>query len=287
MKVLFVCSGNTCRSPMAEGYLNSKGIKNLSAVSAGFMSEGESVSQNSAAVMKDIGIDISKHKSRVITNELLSAEKIFCMSKAHYDALVSLGLESKKVCVLGDGVPDPFGQDTKVYRACRDEIMNAIDRLLYAGKILPIEIKQATKKDIKDIASLEKQCFSAPWSENAVMESMEHNTVFFKALYQNKFAGYIGVTAVADEGYISNIAVKKEFRENGIGSMLIDRAATFSRERRLSFLSLEVRVSNSAAISVYENLGFTKAGNRKDFYESPKEDGLIMTRRFIYDNTEH
>lgn len=280
MNILFVCSGNTCRSPMAEGYLNSKNIKNLTALSAGFMSEGDNVSQNSAEVLREIGIDISRHKSRVITKELLCADKIFCMGKSHYDMLISAGVSHEKITVLGNGISDPFGQSIDVYRVCRDEIINAVDNALYSGLMLPFKILRATKSDIKDIANLEKQCFSTPWSENAVLEAMEHKTVFFKAVSGGEFAGYIGVTAVSGEGYINNIAVANSHRGKGIGSMLLDRAVTFSREQKLDFLSLEVRDSNKPAISLYEKAGFIREGIRKGFYDSPKEDGIIMTRRF-------
>lgn len=280
MNILFVCSGNTCRSPMAEGYLNSKNIKGLLALSAGFISEGEAVSENSVKVLKEIGIDISEHKSRLITKDLLSADKIFCMSRTHYDMLIAAGVKKEKVFVLRSGIPDPFGQSIEVYRLCRDEIINAIDNALYSGQMLPIKVFAATKEDIKYIADLEKQCFSLPWSENGILESMEHKTVFFVSLHKDLFAGYIGVTAVADEGYINNIAVAKGHRNSGVGSLLLDRAITFSREQNLKFLSLEVRASNNAAISLYKKAGFVSEGIRKGFYENPKEDGIIMTRRF-------
>ena len=280
MNILFVCSGNTCRSPMAEGYLNSKRIKNIRALSCGFISEGESVSENAATVMKEIGIDISAHKSRLVSGDLTRADKIFCMGESHRQALLSAGIKAEKIFVLGGGISDPFGQSVEVYRECRNQIINAIDELVYSGKVLPVTVSAADNGDIKDIAELEKECFSSPWSENAILEAMEHNTVFFKAVYQNTFAGYIGVTAVSGEGYINNIAVKKDLRGNGIGSLLLDRAITFSKSENLEFLSLEVRASNNAAISLYKKLGFNKAGIRKNFYESPKEDGLIMTKRF-------
>ena len=63
----------------------------------------------------------------------------------------------------------------------------------------------------------------------------------------------------------------------------------FAEEEKLRFVSLEVRVSNSAAVSLYEKLGFTTEGRRKDFYRNPREDALIMTKRFDYpdEDSEH
>ncbi len=275
MKVLFVCSGNTCRSPMAEGYLSSKNSENLTVSSAGFISEGEKVSKNAVAVMKEIGIDISAHRSRLINADMLSADRIFCMSESHKQALLSFGVSENKISVLSGGIPDPFGQDINAYRVCRDRIVAAIDK-----EFFPFEVLRAEKEDIKDIARLEKECFSCPWSENAVLEAMNHKTVFFKAVKDKKTIGYISVTAVAGEGYINNIAVSKACRGQGVGTYLLDRAIRFGKEEKLEFLSLEVRASNKNAISLYEKSGFLNEGIRKNFYENPKEDGIIMTRRF-------
>ena len=275
MKVLFVCSGNTCRSPMAEGYLSSKNSENLTVSSAGFISEGEKASKNAVAVMKEIGIDISAHRSRLINADMLSADRIFCMSESHRQALLSFGVSENKISVLSGGIPDPFGQDINAYRVCRDRIVAAIDK-----EFFPFEVLRAEKEDIKDIARLEKECFSCPWSENAVLEAMNHKTVFFKAVKDKKTIGYISVTAVAGEGYINNIAVSKACRGQGVGTYLLDRAIRFGEEEKLEFLSLEVRASNKNAISLYEKSGFVNEGIRKNFYENPKEDGIIMTRRF-------
>ena len=280
MNVLFVCSGNTCRSPMAEGYLNSKSIKNLYSLSCGFLSAGDPAAENAIKVMREIGVEISNHKSRIISPELIGADKIFCMSESHKFALISAGVSEQKISVLGGGICDPYGGDENTYRTCRNQITAAVDGALYGGEILPIKIVQAQKNDVKDIAELEKECFSLPWSENGITEAMNHNTVFFKALYKNEFAGYISVTAVVGEGYINNIAVRENMRGKGIGSLLLDRTVTFAKEEDLEFLSLEVRASNAVAISLYNKLDFKKEGVRTNFYESPKEDGIIMTRRF-------
>ena len=281
MNILFVCSGNTCRSPMAEGYLNAKKIRGITAFSCGFISEGDPVSENAVTVMNELGIDISNHKSRLINKERVGcADKIYCMGESHKTALLSAGVLMQQLEILGGGIPDPFGQSIDVYRSCRDKIIASIDGLLYGGKLSPVKILPADKDDAGDIAKLEKECFALPWSENAIVEAMQNNTAFFKALYCDVFAGYISVTAVAGEGYINNIAVTEKYRETGVGTALIDRTVSFAREKNLEFLSLEVRESNEAAISLYLKLGFNPEGKRKNFYDNPKEDGLIMTRRF-------
>ena len=280
MNILFVCSGNTCRSPMAEGYLNSKHIKGIIAASAGFISEGDRVSQNAVSVMKEIGIDISSHTSKIITADMTSADRIFCMSKSHKSALINAGVPGDKISVLSGGISDPYGGSAETYRSCRDEIINATDSLLYGGELIPYKILRASESDAEDIEKLEKECFSLPWSKDGIIQSMRHNTVFFKAVSGEKTVGYISITAVAGEGYINNIAVSGNYRGNGLGSMLLDRAITFSRSENLEFLSLEVRQSNGAAISMYKKAGFRQEGTRRGFYDNPKEDAIIMTRRF-------
>lgn len=132
--------------------------------------------------------------------------------------------------------------------------------------------------DEKAIAEIEKECFLEPWSEQAVLNSANLDCVFVLFEKDGQVVGYAGLQIVLDEGYITNIAVKKAFRRQGIATVLINELLKMLNDK-LSFISLEVRVSNSAAIKLYELLGFEKAGIRKNFYSAPKEDALIMTKR--------
>lgn len=135
------------------------------------------------------------------------------------------------------------------------------------------------ENDAKEIASIEKHCFSTPWSENQI-KSSDNSTVFFLAKAEDKTVGYGGMYTVLDEGYVTNIGVLPEFRRKGIATKIVNKLIDYSIEKALSFLSLEVRVSNIAAISLYKSLGFQEVGRRKDYYCEPKEDALIMTRYF-------
>ncbi len=270
MNILFVCTGNTCRSPMAEGYLKSK---NISASSCGLCADGSPVSQNSKTVMAEIGIDISNHISRQITmKDIERADSIICMSSSHANALKNIC--SDKVSVLGGGIADPYGQDINVYRLCRGQIISEID------KLFSLEIKPAQKEDAKTIAELEKECFSRPWSENAITEAMGHGTKFFVAEKNDEILGYLGISVVLDEGYITNIAVFPNARKQGVATKLLENLFAFAKENNLSFISLEVRESNAKAISLYKKFGFENQGLRKNFYENPKENAIIMTKRF-------
>lgn len=272
MNVLFVCTGNTCRSPMAAAYVNYK-FGNITAKSCGICADGSPVSENSKTAMAEIGIDISSHLSAPITRELVNwADRIVCLSPSHKAALESAGINAE---VLGNGIPDPYGKDIGNYRACRDEIIKNIDTLFTPFKIVPIDYRH-----IKEISRLEKVCFSTPWSEENLVTAYENGTKFFVCEKENQVLGYVGLSAIIDEGYITNIAVFPEYRKMGVGSALINYLFDFAKKNALVFISLEVRVSNQNAISLYEKFGFKAEGKRKNFYTAPSEDALIMTKRF-------
>lgn len=274
MNILFVCTGNTCRSPMAEGYLRSLNISGVSVRSRGLYADGSPVSENSILVMKEIGIDISKHISKQISHEDINwADKIICMSPSHENALRTVAKD--KASVLGGGIPDPFGGDTGAYRSCRDEIIKQIDITFSGFTVVPLEYRH-----IGQIAALEKICFSEPWTEDGITESFKAGTRFFVAERDGKVLGYAGLSAVLDEGYITNVAVFPEYRKKGVATAVLKAVFRFANQNSLNFVSLEVRPSNTDAVSLYEKFGFVTEGRRKNFYRNPQEDALIMTKRF-------
>ncbi len=139
-------------------------------------------------------------------------------------------------------------------------------------------IRQFTLGDEKGIAALETECFSSPWSEKAVLESAAADTSFFVFSEEEKILGYAGLQIVLDEGYVTNIAVTKAARGKGIGENLVDALINFAKEKKLTFISLEVRESNVPAISLYTKCGFLEVGKRKNFYQNPTENAIIMTK---------
>lgn len=118
------------------------------------------------------------------------------------------------------------------------------------------------------------------WSTDGIRDTMARNGYYFAAFLGADFVGHAGFTAVADEGYITNVAVLPQFRRNGAATELTKALIAKAKELKLSFLTLEVRKSNSAAIALYEKHGFVRVGLRKRFYSEPAEDALIMTLNF-------
>lgn len=274
MNILFVCTGNTCRSPMAEGYLKSLDIPDITVKSGGLAADGSPVSENANAVCREKGIDISGHISKQLTKEDIDwADKIICMSETHKAYLEEHAPE--KLSVLGGGISDPFICGIEVYRACRDEIFTAIDELFKPFSIVP-----AKREHINQIAKLESICFSEPWSAETLLDAMSHGTKLLVAEKGGKVLGYVGISCILDEGYITNIAVFPESRKIGVGTALINKLFDLAKELSLSFISLEVRESNLSAISLYKKLGFSVVGTRKNFYRDPIENASIMTKRF-------
>ena len=95
--------------------------------------------------------------------------------------------------------------------------------------------------------------------------------------------GYAGLLVMLDEGYITNVAVFPEYRRLGVAAKIIEVYMNFAAANNLAFLTLEVRPSNGAAIALYRRFGFEEVGRRKNYYDLPKEDALILTRYFKED----
>ena len=143
------------------------------------------------------------------------------------------------------------------------------------------EIRPMLASDTAGVEIIEKECFSSPWKyEDLLYHSKKPDSHFLVAVIDDSTAGYIGVIETAGEAYITNIAVLPQFRRQGTAKNLLLSAIEGARERNCEFITLEVRESNFAAISLYESTGFAKAGTRKNFYSDPPEDAIIYTLFF-------
>ena len=90
----------------------------------------------------------------------------------------------------------------------------------------------------------------------------------------------VGLLVAADEGYITNVAVDPSRRRQGVAAQLLQVFDNFARGNQLAFLTLEVRPSNTAAIALYQGFGFREVGRRRNYYDLPKEDALILTKYY-------
>lgn len=145
-----------------------------------------------------------------------------------------------------------------------------------------LRIVPMTKEHLPAVAALEKTCFPAdPWSE-ATFEDVLYspNAAALLALRgDGGVLGYAVLSTVLDEGNLDNIAVAPEVRRNGIADVLLGAITGFGREH-LACLMLEVRASNAPAIALYEKHGFIAVGRRKNYYDAPREDAILMTLSF-------
>ena len=143
-------------------------------------------------------------------------------------------------------------------------------------KILPMN-----ESHVAQVAALEKQCFSDPWSENSVASELENPlSLWLIAEEDGAVCGYVGSQTVLDETDMMNIAVHPDCRRKGIAAALITELVSRLKARGSRVLRLEVRESNFSAIALYEALGFTQLGLRKNYYRNPKENALILGKEW-------
>lgn len=146
--------------------------------------------------------------------------------------------------------------------------------------MVKLTVEPMTENHISALSEIERDCFSKPWSENALKAELSNETSFFFVAEKNEtVCGYIGSHIVLDECYIANVAVLPDFRKSGVASALIEALLEKATEKDCLFVSLEVRKSNSAAISLYNKFGFSLCGERKNFYSEPTENAYIMTKK--------
>ena len=135
-------------------------------------------------------------------------------------------------------------------------------------------------KDVKEVALLEKECFSMPWTEASIKKEIENkDSLFCVCEIDERIVGYAGMYYVYPEGDITNVAVTNEYRGRGIARKILTFMFEEAVKDGVIEYTLEVRVGNKKAIHLYETLGFLNAGVRKNFYDNPKEDAIIMWKK--------
>ena len=143
-------------------------------------------------------------------------------------------------------------------------------------KIIPM-----TDAHVDAVADLEAICFADPWSVNSVASELTNPlSCWLVALEADTVVGYIGSQTVMGETDMMNVAVHPDHRRKGIAESLIHALVQKLKECESHCLTLEVRASNAPAIALYEKLGFTEAGRRRNYYRNPKEDALILRKEW-------
>ena len=142
-------------------------------------------------------------------------------------------------------------------------------------------IRRMEKRDLLQVEAIETALFSDAWSEQGFEDTL--NSPYVSSLVaideaEDTILGYIIMYVSFEEGEISNVAVAKSAQNRGIGSALMQAILEKGLEESVTRFILEVRVSNTPAIALYKKFGFTEIGIRRDFYEKPREDALIMVR---------
>lgn len=150
------------------------------------------------------------------------------------------------------------------------------------GKEDAITIDFMRKEDMDQVLAIEQESFSKPWSKNLFLSEFRSPAVSTLLVARAEWperavAGYIVFWVVAGEAHLLNLAVAPRFRMKGIGRQLTLAALKRAYERGARRVFLEVRMSNAAAQKLYSSIGFAGTSVRRDYYDSPVEDALVMT----------
>ncbi|NLX76192.1 MAG: ribosomal protein S18-alanine N-acetyltransferase [Clostridiaceae bacterium] len=140
-----------------------------------------------------------------------------------------------------------------------------------------IVIRKMKCEDLDRVMEVEKKSFTSPWSKLMFFDELQNPRAhYFVAEISGNIVAYAGLSTIIDEGHITNIAVHPLYRRMKIGSKLMETIIEMARKSKLRGLTLEVRVGNTAAISMYKRFGFKIEGLRKNYYSDNQEDAFIM-----------
>ncbi len=140
-----------------------------------------------------------------------------------------------------------------------------------------IQIREMQWDDLDQVMEIENACFSVPWTETGFFTFLlRDDALFLVAEDGEDIYGYCGIVMVMDEGDITNVAVAASMRNQGIGKMLLNKLFEETKNRGVNKIFLEVRESNESAIHLYEKMGFVVTGRRKNYYQAPGEDAILM-----------
>lgn len=137
-------------------------------------------------------------------------------------------------------------------------------------------------EDLDQVVEIEENLFSVPWTREGFLTYLiKKDTIFFVVEEKERILGYCSMMTVLDEGDILNVAVRKDRQKEGIGQFLMDSIIRMAYMQGIKLIHLEVRESNGTARRLYERMGFKEDGLRKNYYENPVENAVLMTRELL------
>ena len=145
---------------------------------------------------------------------------------------------------------------------------------------MELVIKSLTEEYVDEVCVLEEQAFSMPWHKESFLEMIQNpQACYLVGILEKEVVASCGLRNIVGDGEITNVVTKESMRGKGIGKQMLLQLMEEGRKMGVEAFTLEVRKSNYAAIKLYEKLGFATEGVRKNFYEEPTEDALIMWKR--------
>lgn len=151
---------------------------------------------------------------------------------------------------------------------------------------MKLKIDWMREEDLDQVLAIERSSYAVPWTRGIFQQELRNkqSAFYITARSEKKIVGYGGLWLIWKEGHITNITVDQRFRRRGIGSLLLIKLIELARGEGVKLVTLEVRVSNIAAVKLYESFAFKKVGKRKGYYMDNNEDALIMHCQAIQDD---